>query len=67
MKFALEKTAHQAQRGPDHPAHPLLRETQRAQPRQANVNDMVEESVELADIELRRRNEVTHHVAALPP
>ena len=69
MKFALEKTAHQAQR-----AGQIIQRirsfVKRSEPNraQANVNDMVEESVELANIELRRRNvSLTHHVAARLP
>jgi signal transduction histidine kinase len=57
-----------AARRPDHPAHPLLREAQRAQPHLSDVATMVSEAVELAEIELRRRNvRLTHYVAARLP
>ncbi|WP_370678614.1 PAS domain S-box protein [Comamonas sp. GB3 AK4-5] len=69
MKFALEKTAHQAQR-----AGQIIQRirsfVKRSEPNRmlANVNDMVEEAVELADIELRRRNvRLSHHIAARLP
>jgi signal transduction histidine kinase len=58
----------QAQRaGPDHPAHPRLREAQRAQPHSGPTCRHGGEAVELAEIELRRRNvRLTHYVARAP-
>jgi signal transduction histidine kinase len=70
MKFALEKTAHQAQRA----GQIILRIrsfVKRSEPNRtlAQVTDMVSEAVELAGIELRRRNvQLTYHVAErMPP
>ena len=69
MKFALEKTAHQAQR-----AGQIIQRirafVKRSEPNRtlANVPDMVGEAVELAGIELRRHNvHLTHYVAARLP
>ena len=70
MRFALEKTAHQAQR-----AGQIIQRirafVKRSEPNrtQAQVEDMVNEALELANIELRRRNvRLTHHLAArIPP
>jgi PAS domain S-box-containing protein len=51
--------------GPDHPAHPRLREAQRAQRQPADARHGGREAVELAEIELRRRNvRLTYHMAA---
>ncbi|WP_027016081.1 PAS domain-containing sensor histidine kinase [Comamonas composti] len=70
MRFALEKTAHQAQRA----GQIILRIrsfVKRSEPNRtlAQVTDMVNEAVELAGIELRRRNvQLTYHVAErMPP
>lgn len=69
MKFALEKTAHQAQRA----GQIILRIrsfVKRSEPNRtlAQVTDMVSEAVELAGIELRRRNvQLTYHVAERMP
>ena len=70
MKFALEKTAHQAQR-----AGQIIQRirsfVKRSEPNRqlAYVEDMVDEALELANIEMRRRNvRLSHHVAAhIPP
>ena len=69
MKFALEKTAHQAQR-----AGQIIQRirafVKRSEPNRmlVSVNDMVEEAIELANIELRRRNvRLSHHVATRMP
>ena len=70
MKFALEKTAHQAQR-----AGQIIQRirsfVKRSEPNRtlASVENMVEEALELANIELRRRNvRLSHFVAPdLPP
>ena len=67
---ALQKTAHQAQR-----AGQIIQRirafVKRSEPNRtlAQVADMVNEAVELADIELRRHNvRLTHHIAErLPP
>jgi len=66
---ALEKTARQAQR-----AGQIIQRirsfVKRSEPNRAlsNVNEMVGEAVELAEIEFRRRNvRLTHHVAARLP
>ena len=55
---ALQKTARQAERaGPDHPPHPGFREeaASRRGNRRNGSFDIVEDAVELAGIELRRR------------
>lgn len=70
MKFALEKTAHQAQR-----AGQIIQRirsfVKKSEPNRtlAQVSEMVNEAVELAGIELRRRNvQLSTHVAErLPP
>ncbi|MBQ0131222.1 MAG: PAS domain S-box protein, partial [Comamonas sp.] len=69
MKFALEKTAHQAQR-----AGQIIQRirafVKRSEPNRTlcNVQHMVDEALELANIEMRRRNvRLTHHVAARIP
>lgn len=69
MKFALEKTAHQAQR-----AGQIIQRirsfVKRSEPNRTfcNVQHMVDEALELAEIEMRRRNvRLTHHVAARLP
>ncbi|MCW8178172.1 PAS domain S-box protein [Verminephrobacter eiseniae] len=66
----LQKTAHQAQRAGQIIQH-IRSFVQKSEPNRtlADVHSMVTEAVELADIELRRRNvRLTHHVAArLPP
>lgn len=70
MRFALEKTAHQAQR-----AGQIIQRirsfVKRSEPNRtlAHVETMVEEALELANIEMRRRNvRLTHWVApAIPP
>ena len=70
MKFALEKTAHQAQR-----AGQIIQRirsfVKKSEPNRtlAQVKDMVAEAVELAGIELKRRNvQLSTHVAErLPP
>jgi C4-dicarboxylate-specific signal transduction histidine kinase len=57
-----------AARRPDHPAHPQLREAQRAEPHAVGRERDGGEAVELADIELRRRNvRLSHYVAARLP
>lgn len=70
MRFALEKTAHQAQRAGQIIQH-IRSFVKRSEPNRApaHVDDMVAEAMELANIELRRRNvRLTHHIAArLPP
>ncbi len=70
MRFALEKTAHQAQRAGQVIQH-IRSFVKRSEPNRApaQVEDMVAEAMELADIELRRRNvRLSHHIAArLPP
>jgi PAS domain S-box-containing protein len=70
MKFALEKTAHQAQR-----AGQIIQRirsfVKKSEPNRtlAQVSDMVNEAVELAGIELRRRSvQLSAHVAErMPP
>ena len=69
MLWALDKTAHQAQR-----AGQIIQRirsfVKRSEPNrsQADVNMMVAEAVELAEIELRRRNvRLSHYVAARLP
>lgn len=70
MKFALEKTAHQAQR-----AGQIIQRirsfVKRSEPNRTLVHaqEMVDEALELANIEMRRRNvRLTHFVAArIPP
>lgn len=69
MLFALQKTAHQAQR-----AGQIIQRirafVKRSEPNRmaAQVQDIVDEAVELANIELRRRNvRLTHYVAARMP
>lgn len=70
MRFALEKTAHQAQRAGQIIQH-IRSFVKRSEPNRApaQVDDMVAEAMELANIELRRRNvRLSHHIAArLPP
>ncbi|MFC4621415.1 PAS domain S-box protein [Comamonas nitrativorans] len=70
MRFALEKTAHQAQRAGQVIQH-IRSFVKRSKPNRApaQVEDMVAEAMELANIELRRRNvRLSHHIAArLPP
>lgn len=69
LLFALQKTAHQAQRA----GQIILRIrafVKRSEPNRtlAQVADMVSEAVELADIELRRRNvRLSFHVAERMP
>ncbi|WP_156373296.1 PAS domain-containing sensor histidine kinase [Pseudorhodoferax sp. Leaf267] len=67
---ALEKTARQAQRA-GQIIHRIQSFVKRSEPNRtvSNVQDIVHESVELAGIELRRRNvRLSHYVAArLPP
>ena len=67
---ALEKTARQAQRA-GQIIHRIQSFVKRSEPKRSasNVQDIVHESVELAGIELRRRNvRLSHYVAArLPP
>jgi PAS domain S-box-containing protein len=67
---ALEKTARQAQRA-GQIIHRIRSFVKRSEPNRslAEVAVMVEEAVELAEIELRRRNvRLTHYIAArLPP
>ena len=70
MRFALEKTAHQAQR-----AGQIIQRirsfVKRSEPNRmlSQVQDMVDEALELANIEMRRRNvRLTHFVAKrIPP
>ncbi|CAB5678751.1 Sensor protein fixL [Comamonas aquatica] len=70
MRFALEKTAHQAQR-----AGQIIQRirsfVKRSEPNRtlAHVESIVEEALELANIEMRRRNvRLSHFVAArIPP
>jgi PAS domain S-box-containing protein len=70
MKFALEKTAHQAQR-----AGQIIQRirsfVKRSEPNRtlSQVQDMVDEALELANIEMRRRNVRLTHVVAqrIPP
>lgn len=70
MKFALEKTAHQAQR-----AGQIIQRirsfVKKSEPNRtlSQISDMVNEAVELAGIELRRRNvQLAAHVAErIPP
>lgn len=70
MRFALEKTAHQAQR-----AGQIIQRirsfVKRSEPNRtlSNVEKMVDEALELGNIEMRRRNvRLTHFVAKrLPP
>ncbi len=70
MRFALEKTAHQAQRAGQVIQH-IRSFVKRSEPNRApaQVEDMVAEAMELANFELRRRNvRLSHHIAArLPP
>ena len=57
-----------AARRPDHPAHPHLREAQRAEPHAVRRERDGDEALELAEIELRRRNvRMSHYVAARLP
>lgn len=67
---ALEKTSRQAQRA-GQIIHRIQSFVKRSEPKRSlsNVQDIVQESVELAGIELRRRNvRLSHYVAArLPP
>ena len=70
MRFALEKTAHQAQR-----AGQIIQRirsfVKRSEPNRTlcQVQDMVDEALELANMEMRRRNvRLTHEVQSrLPP
>lgn len=70
MRFALEKTAHQAQR-----AGQIIQRirsfVKRSEPNRtlSQVQEMVDEALELANIEMRRRNvRLTHFVAnRIPP
>ncbi|QXZ11042.1 PAS domain S-box protein [Comamonas sp. Y33R10-2] len=70
MKFALEKTAHQAQR-----AGQIIQRirsfVKKSEPNRmlAQVSEMVSEALELVGIELRRRNvQLTSHIAErMPP
>ncbi|MBS7349878.1 MAG: PAS domain S-box protein [Comamonas sp.] len=70
MRFALEKTAHQAQRAGQIIQH-IRSFVKRSDPQRApaQVQAMVDEALELANIEMRRRNvRLSHHLAArLPP
>ena len=70
MRFALEKTAHQAQRAGQIIQH-IRSFVKRSEPQRApaQVESMVEEALELANIEMRRRHvRLSHHIAArLPP
>ncbi|MGC3987048.1 MAG: PAS domain S-box protein [Pseudorhodoferax sp.] len=67
---ALEKTSRQAQRA-GQIIHRIQSFVKRSEPKRSlsNVQDIVQEAVELAGIELRRRNvRLSHYVAArLPP
>lgn len=65
----LQKTAHQAQRA-GQIIQRIRQFVKKSEPNQslANVHDIVNEAVELADIELRRNNvRLTHYVAARLP
>jgi PAS domain S-box-containing protein len=69
LLVALEKTAHQAQRA-GQIIHRIQSFVKRSEPKRSlsNVQDIVHESVELAGIELRRRNvRLSHYVAARLP
>jgi len=69
MQFALQKTAHQAQRAGQIIQH-IRAFVKRSAPRQTRVQvaDMVGEALELIRIELRRRNvQLTHHTARRMP
>ena len=67
--WALEKTSHQAQRA-GQIIHRIRSFVKRSEPNRtdADVANMVDEAVELAEIELRRRNvRLSHYVAARLP
>jgi PAS domain S-box-containing protein len=67
--WALEKTAHQAQRA-GQIIHRIRSFVKRSEPNRSNsdVLSMVNEAVELAEIELRRRNvRLSHYVASRLP
>jgi C4-dicarboxylate-specific signal transduction histidine kinase len=67
--WALEKTAHQAQRA-GQIIHRIRSFVKRSEPNRADadVMNMVNEAVELAEIELRRRNvRLSHYVASRLP
>ena len=67
--WALEKTSHQAQRA-GQIIHRLRTFVKRSEPNRtpSEVHSMVNEAVELAEIELRRRNvRLSHYVAARLP
>lgn len=69
LLWALEKTAHQAQRAGQIISR-IRSFVKRSEPNRAlsDVSVMVSESMELAEIELRRRHvRLTHHVAARLP
>jgi C4-dicarboxylate-specific signal transduction histidine kinase len=69
MKFALEKTAHQAQRAGQIIQRIRSFVKERAQSHAGPGGEMVSEALELAGIELRRRNvQLTSHIAErMPP
>ena len=69
LVWALEKTAHQAQRA-GQIIHRIRSFVKRSEPNRADadVASMVNEAVELAEIELRRRNvRLSHYVATRLP
>jgi signal transduction histidine kinase len=69
LVWALEKTAHQAQRA-GQIIHRIRSFVKRSEPNRAesDVLSMVNEAVELAEIELRRRNvRLSHYVASRLP
>ena len=69
MKFALEKSAHQAQRA-GQIIHRIRTFVKRSEPNRTlcHVQNIIDEALELANIEMRRRNvRLTHHVAARIP
>jgi len=69
LVWALEKTSHQAQRA-GQIIHRIRSFVKRSEPNrsQSDVLQMVNEAVELAEIELRRRNvRLSHYVAARLP
>jgi len=69
LVWALEKTSHQAQRA-GQIIHRIRSFVKRSEPNrcESNVVDMVNEALELADIELRRRNvRLSHYLAARLP
>ena len=56
-------------RRPDHPSHPFVREAQRAAAPEGSAQTIVDDAVDLAGIELRRRNVAiqTYVAQRLPP